>query len=301
MRELYEKAAASGLLQIDLVGYCSDHDLAGLVDGGFSFALDYQNHFRIAGVKSIIDGSPQGRTAFFSEPFLTGGPGGEQNYRGECMVPAASLNATVKLAYQHGAQVLGHANGDAAIDLLLEAHEAAGAPAGKRTVSIHSQFVRRDQLDKYARYGFVPSFFTNHAFFWGDVHVRNLGEERASFLSPMKTAASLGIRMANHSDCLVTPLDPLFILWTSVNRTTRSGRVLGPNERVSAYDGLKALTIDGAYMYSEERAKGSLEPGKLADLVVLDGNPLKVPAEDIKNLKVVQTFKEGRSVYRATA
>ncbi len=300
VRELYERAAGMGLLKIDLVGYVSDHDLPSVIESGFRFGEDYKNHFRVAGVKSIIDGSPQGRTAFFSEPFLTGGPGGEQNYRGECMVPPDALNATVKLAYAHGAQVLGHTNGDAAIDILLEAHEAAGAPAGKRTVSIHSQFVRRDQLDKYARYGFVASFFTNHAYFWGDVHVRNLGEERAAFLSPMKTAASLGIHMANHSDCLVTPLDPLFILWTSVNRTTRSGKVLGPNERVTAYDGLKALTIDGAYMYFEEETKGSLEPGKLADLVVLDKNPVKIPADDIKHIKVVETFKEGASVYSAS-
>jgi predicted amidohydrolase YtcJ len=249
-------------------------------------------------VKVIADGSPQGRTAYFTKPYLTCGPGGEKNWRGTPIVPPEHLNAVVKLAYECDAQVLVHCNGDAAIDMLLDAHKAAGAPHGRRTTVVHSQFVRRDQLDLYVQYGINASFFTNHAFFWGDVHMQNLGQERAYFLSPMKTARALGLRMTNHSDFLVTPLDPMFILWTAVNRTSRSGQIIGPDERISVLDGLKALTIDGAHQYFEENRKGSIEVGKLADLVILTANPTKVDPAAIKAIKVAETIKGGKSVFR---
>ena len=190
-----------------------------------------------------------------------------------------------------------HCNGDATIDMLLEAHVAAGSPRDRRTTVIHSQFVRRDQLDQYVQLGLRPSFFTNHAFFWGDVHVQNLGKERAAFCSPMKTARGLGLRMTNHSDFLVTPLDTMLILWSSVNRVSRSGQVIGPDERISVLDGLKALTMDGAHQYFEEDRKGAIAVGKLADFVILSANPMKVDPLSIKNIKVLETIKEGRTVF----
>ena len=175
-----------------------------------------------------------------------------------------------------------HCNGDAAIDLMLAGHEYALAQleeaAGekdRRTVIVHSQIMRPEQLDAYAKYRIVPSFFTNHTFFWGDVHIANLGEERASFISPMRSALDKGLRAANHTDYNVTPIDQMFTVWTAVNRTTRSGRVLGPEERITPYEALQAITINGAYMLFEEGDKGSLEPGKLADLVILDRNPMQ--------------------------
>jgi predicted amidohydrolase YtcJ len=211
------------------------------------------------------------------------------------------MNAVVKKAYEQDAQVLVHCNGDATIDMLLTAHKAAGAPRDRRTTVIHSQFVRRDQLDDYVQLGVNPSFFTNHAFFWGDVHVRNLGRERAYFSSPMKTARSLGLRMTNHSDFLVTPLDTMFILWSAVNRLSRSGQTIGPDERISVLDGLKALTIDGAYQYFEEDRKGSITAGKLADLVILSANPMKVDPATIKDIRVLETIKEGRTVFTSSS
>jgi hypothetical protein len=295
---LYQKAADEGRFFLDLNGYWESHTFLSTAKPGTDYRTPRANHYRLAGVKIIADGSPQGRTAFFTKPYLTGGPGGEKNWRGTPIVPPEHLNAVVKLAYECGAQVLVHCNGDAAIDMVLDAHQAAGAPEGRRTTVVHSQFVRRDQLDLYAKYEIKPSFFTNHAFFWGDVHVENLGEERAFFLSPMKTARGLGLRMTNHSDFLVTPLDPMFILWTAVNRTSRSGRVIGADERISPLDGLKALTIDGAHQYFEEDRKGSIEAGKLADLVILTANPLKVDAATIKDIKVAETIKGGKTVFK---
>jgi predicted amidohydrolase YtcJ len=170
--------------------------------------------------------------------------------------------------------------------------------ADRRTVIIHSHFVRKDQLEKYKKYKISPSFFTNHAYFWGDAHVANLGEERAFFLSPIHTAESMGIIYTNHTDYTITPINQLFTVWSAVNRLSRSGKVIGINERATVYQGLKAITINGAYQYFEEKTKGSLKEGKLADLVILDENPLKVDKMKIKDILVLETIKEGESVYK---
>ncbi|MCS5691959.1 amidohydrolase family protein [Cyanobium sp. FGCU-6] len=196
-----------------------------------------------------------------------------------------------------------HCNGDAAIDLMIDAARAAGLTAeqDRRTVIVHSQFVRPDQLDAYVELGFTPSFFTVHTFFWGDVHVENLGRERAFFLSPMASALARGLRCSNHNDFSVTPVEPMRMVQTAVERISRKGEVIGPQERVSPWQALKALTIEAAWQIREEGEKGTIEPGKLADLVILDADPTAVPAADILNIAVVETFKEGRSVYRAPA
>ncbi len=296
---LYAKGADQKLFYLDLIGYARWLEFPEMVARGTEFGTPYRNHLKWpAGVKIVGDGSPQGKTAFFTQPYLTGGPSGEKDWRGEPNVTLDSLKYLVRLAYDHNVQVEYHANGDASIDRLLEAHEAAGAPEKRRTTVIHSQFIRPDQLDKYVEYGFIPSFFTNHAFFWGDLHVKNLGEGRASFLSPMKTARAKGLRMSNHTDAAVTPADPIFTIWTAVNRTTRSGRVLGPGERVAPLDALKAVTIDAAYQYFEETTKGSIEAGKLADLVILSDNPLTIDPAKIADIRVLETIKEGKTVYR---
>lgn len=298
---LYEEAAQQKLLAIDLVAYADADGLVKRVEDGLRFPAAYSGHLRIGGVKLILDGSPQGKTAYFTRPYLTGGPNGEKNYRGVPVMSEQEVKAAVAFAYQHNAQVLAHCNGDAAIDMMLEAHRAAGAPQSRRTTIVHSQFVRPDQLQRYVEYGFVASFFTNHAYFWGDVHVKNLGKERAYFLSPMRSAGRLGIRMSDHSDFFVTPLNPLFIAWTAVNRVSRTGEVIGPDERISAHDALRALTVDAAYQYGEENRKGSIAVGKLADVVVLDRNPLTVDPAEIKDVRVVRTYKEGKAVYEAAA
>jgi hypothetical protein len=182
--------------------------------------------------------------------------------------------------------------------MVIRAHEKVGATAAddRRDVVIHSQFVRPEQLDSYARLGIGASFFSNHAFYWGDVHLRNLGEERAYFLSPLKTAHDKGVRYSNHTDYAVTPLDPAMMLWTAVTRQSRSGAVIGAGERVSPQRALEALTIDAAWLYREEDSKGSIMVGKLADFVVLDANPLTVPVDRLRGLKVLATIKDGRLV-----
>jgi predicted amidohydrolase YtcJ len=300
---LMQRAAAAGANIIDVIAYAFFTDFDKVLEknpiGSWG---KYVNRLKIGGAKITLDGSPQGKTAYFTTPYLTGGPGGEKNWRGEPVVPEEDVKAFVKKVYDLGLPLNIHANGDAAIDELLRAHEyaAAGDPGRQRHVTvIHSQFVRPDQLDKYVAYKITPSFFTLHTFYFADTHVVQRGKDQAFFISPMRAAIDRGLRPTNHTDFVVAPLDQMFVMWSAVERLSRAGVVIGPEQRVTPLEALKAITINAAYQYSEEASKGSLEPGKLADLVILDRNPLKVDPMAIKDIKVVETIKEGKSIYRA--
>jgi predicted amidohydrolase YtcJ len=262
---------------------------------------EYKNRLRIGGVKIVSDGSPQGRTACFTTPYLTDGPAGQKNWRGELSFPQPMFNEMVKKVYDGGATLFVHCNGDAAIDALLEAHRFASGddpmkPRG--TVGVHSQFIRPDQLEKYKAWGITPSFFTIHCFYFGDTHVANRGRAQADFISPMKSARALGIRPANHTDFNVAPLDQIFTIHTAVNRISRSGQTIGADERITPLQALEAITIDGARLYGEEATKGSIEAGKLADLVILSANPITVAPAAIETILVEETIKDGKTVWK---
>lgn len=167
-----------------------------------------------------------------------------------------------------------------------------------RPVMIHCQTVRNDQLDKMVELDMIPSIFNAHTYYWGDVHLKNLGQERGSRVSPTKSAFDRGLVVNFHQDAPVVAPDMLHTIWCAVNRITRKGVQIGPEECVSVYDALKAVTINGAYAYFEENEKGSIEQGKLADFVILDQNPLEVDKMKIKDIQVMETIKEGESVFK---
>ena len=299
--ELLHEAARRGLLMLDVVSYPFITGAKEVLQKHPAKTFGkYTNHLKLGGIKITVDGSPQGRTAFFTTPYLTGGPGGEQNWRGEPSFPPSEAEAMIKFVYDNNLQLFLHCNGDAAIDMFLSAHEKVAKDrfADRRTTIIHSQFVRPDQLAKYQDYHIMASFFTEHCYYFGETHIRNRGRDQAFFLSPMKTALGLGIRCANHTDFNVSPIDQMFVLWSAVTRMSRGGTIIGPNERVTPLESLKALTIGAAHMYQEEATKGTLEPGKLADLVLLDQNPLTVDPMTIKEIRVMETIKEGKTIYR---
>jgi predicted amidohydrolase YtcJ len=300
---LMQRASAAGANIIDIVALPFILDLdAVLKDNPPASFGQYKNRLKLGGVKITLDGSPQGRTAFFTAPYLVDGPDGQKGWKGELPFPQSQVDAWFKQVYGNNLQLFVHANGDAAIDVLLRAHESAAAGSldkDRRTTVIHSQFVRLDQLDGYVKYKLIPSLFTEHTFYFGDTHVRQRGKEQAHFLSPMRAAIDKGLRPTNHTDFNVSPLDQMFVVWTAVNRVSRGGEVIGPDQRVTPMEGLKAITINAAYQYFEEKSKGSLEPGKLADLVILDKNPLKVDPMSIKDIKVLETIKEGKTIYKA--
>ena len=300
----FQKQADAGKLKIDLVALAGVSDLdENLADKNFSWKT-YNHGFKVQGTKIVADGSPQGKTAYFSQPYLTPVPDCQKDCRGLPSVSQDQLNEMFAKAYARDNQLFIHNNGDGATDMVIKAHEYAVKKTGqaadkdRRTIPIHAQFARPDQLQAFKKYNMLPSFFTNHAYFWGDVHVKNLGEKRANFSSPIATADKMGLRYTNHSDDTVTPVSPLFTVWSAVNRTSRSGQIIGKDERASPYQALKAITINPAYEYYEEDSKGSLTPGKLADLVILDSNPLTINASKIKDIKVITTIKAGKTIYQ---
>lgn len=300
--QIVQKGADNKSLFIDVVSYpfITEFDTIFKLYSADDFGK-YNNRFKLGGIKITIDGSPQGRTALFTTPYLTGGPSGEENWLGESTFSQDEVNQMLKNVYDKGLQSTFHANGDGAIDMCIKAHEFAsnGNPTKeRRTTIIHSQFVRPDQLDKYVEYNMIPSLYTEHTFFFADAHIKNRGLEQASFISPMKTAISKGLKPTNHTDFNVAPIDQMMVVWTAVNRVSRNGEVIGADERISPYQALKAITINAAYQYFEEAKKGTLENGKLADLVILDNNPLKVDPMKIKEIKVLETIKEGETIYK---
>ncbi len=297
------EAAKRKQLYIDVEVFPAFANLKKVVENpAYKFDV-YNNGLKIKGTKIVTDGSPQGKTAFFSKPYNVEVPGCSDHCTGIPTISPDRLVEAVKYAYSKGVQTYAHCNGDGAIDIYIEAVKQAeaaypGASKKLRPVVIHSQFVREDQLDQYKTLGMMPAFFTNHAFFWGDVHTRNLGKDRASFLSPLKSAQNKGIIFSNHTDWPVTPVNQLFLLWTSVNRLSRSNQVTGAEQKLTVLEGIRAITYNGAYQYGEENEKGSLEIGKKADLVILSADILTTDPTKIKDLEVLETIKEGKTIYK---
>lgn len=225
------------------------------------------------------------------------------DYHGYPAVPDEEAIALVDKAFSNGWQLLAHCNGDAAADQFIMAIRTATEKHGKadrRPVMIHAQTVREDQLDEMKELGIITSFFGMHTYYWGDWHRDSvLGPERAARISPAASSLKRSMIYTQHHDAPVALPSSMMILASQVTRTTRSGQVLGPEQRVSIMDALKSITINAAYQYFEENVKGSLEPGKLADFVILDKNPLEVEPMAIKDIQVVKTIKEGKSIYVA--
>jgi predicted amidohydrolase YtcJ len=296
-------AAAKGVLKLDVVAY---PDL--LMNGddpvlkGPLNARRYANGFRIGGVKLNLDGSPQGKTAWLTQPYFKPPQGQPASYAGYPTMKDEEATAQVLRAFRNDWQVLVHTNGDAAIDQFLKAVESASAQVprkDRRPVMIHGQTMRADQVDRVKALGIFPSLFPMHTYYWGDWHRDSvLGPERAANISPTGWLLQRGMTFSSHHDAPVALPDTMRVLSATVNRTTRSGAVLGPEHRVDPIVGLKSLTLWPAYQHFEEKTKGSIEVGKLADFAVLSGNPLTVPRETIADLKVMETVKAGRTVWR---
>jgi len=264
---------------------------------------EYQGRLKVGGVKLTADGSPQGKTAYLSRPYFKPPQNEPPDYRGHPVVSQEELDAWFDKAYAEDLQLLVHCNGDAAADMMIAAVRAAQArhgPKALRPVMIHAQTVREDQLDAMKALGILPSYFNVHTFYWGDWHLHEtLGPERAPRISPLASTLRRGMTLSLHSDAPVVPLEPMRLLDAAVNRTTRSGAVLGPDQRISPRDALAGLTWGNALLYSEESTKGRIAPGLRADLVVLSDNPLTVAPHALVDLKVLLTVKDGEDLFSA--
>lgn len=265
------------------------------------YRKNYVGKYRIGGVKLTLDGSPQGKTAWLSQPYYIPPEGKPASYRGYPAVTEQQALDAVELAFKNDWQIEVHANGDAAIDLLIGAVRDATNRHGakdRRPVLIHGQTTRMDQLDELKTLGIVPSLFPMHTFYWGDFHRDSvLGPRRAETISPCHSAVRRGMRFTTHHDAPVANPDSMRVLSATVTRRTRSGDILGPDECVPVDIALKAMTLWAAWQHYEDDRKGSLTVGKLADMTILDADPMTIDRDKLAEIKVTSTWKEGREVW----
>lgn len=293
-----------GVLSVDVMGMPSVSDTASAkIVQEADWKWDSYSHgdrgLKIPGFQVATDAAPQLRLAAFTEPYAdtTGFPDGWKGV----LVPQDMVEQWVGYAYANDIQLFSYSNGDAGIDLSLAAIEKAIAATGKtgdrRTIISHSYFVRPDQLAAYKRLDIGSSMMPPHMMLYGDVQMTLLGPQRATMESPLASALKAGLNATLHCDCPSASPNVMEAVGTAVTRATVSGAILGPQERVSPYTALLCFTRNAAHYYREESTKGTITAGKIADLVILDGNPLTVAPEKIKDIQVVATIKRGEVIH----
>lgn len=303
-KDMYEAlcyAAKQGLFELDVVSYVDEALFKEQMDQAPRPV--YTDHYRIGGAKFFLDGSPQAKTAWLSQPYAVVPEGKPQDY---CGFPVATDQEIYTYAYQcitHHWPLHVHCNGDAACEQLIEQYGKAlkdsGSQEDLRPVMIHAQTVRDDQLDRMVWMRMGLSFFLDHIYYWGDYHYESvLGPERANHISPARAAKARHLHFTLHQDAPVVMPDTMLAIHNAVNRQTSGGRILGKDQCLTVDQALYALTMDGAYQYHEEKSKGSLEKGKLADLVILSDDPHQVAPDQLKEIQVLETIKEGKTIYR---
>ena len=297
--EVMKQIAAEGGFKIDVAVYADV-----IIDRDYikkNVSASYTNHMRVAGAKLTIDGSPQGFTAYRDRPYYD--PVGEYAsfYRGYAAVTDEQVMDAVDWAFKNKIQILTHANGEAASDLLIAAIKDATSQYGgddHRAVLVHGQFLREDQVDSIHALDVFPSVFPMHTFYWGDWHRdHTVGPVLADNISPTGWMQQRGMMFGTHHDAPVAFPDSMRVLDATVTRRTRSGDILGPAQRVDVMTALKAMTIWPAWQHFEEDTKGSIEVGKLADLIILSKDPTAIDPETLDSIKVLKTIKEGKVIF----
>ena len=294
----------AGVLSVDVMGMPSVSDAASAkIVRDADWTWDVYSHddrgLKIPGFQVATDAAPQLRLAAFTEPYAdtTGFPDGWKGM----LVPQELVEKWVGYAYANDIQLFAYSNGDAGIDLCLAAIEKAIAATGKtgdrRTIISHSYFVRPDPLAAYTRLDIGSSMMPPHMMLYGDVQMTLLGPQRATMESPLASVLEAGLNATLHCDCPSASPNVMEAIGTAVTRATVSGAILGPQERVSPYTALLGFTRNAAHYYREEATKGTITVGKIADLVILDGNPLTVAPEKIKDIQVVETIKRGEVIH----
>jgi predicted amidohydrolase YtcJ len=297
--EVMMAAARSGLLPARIRAYpfytigAEAWDAAGVKQG------DGDAMARVAGYKLVADGSNQGFTGLQREPYLN------SDDRGLAYMSLQELTDTAVERASKGWQLAIHGNGDAAIDNILDACQAirdAGVDMAKVRVRIeHCSILHDDQIARMKKLGVSASFLIGHVHYWG-VAMRDevFGEEKAQLLDRCKSCEEAGVGFTLHSDFMVTDPNPLQMIEMAVTRRTwkEPDHVLAPDERISVESAIRALTSEAAWQLYSEHEVGSLEKGKLADMVILDQDPRRVEPDTIKDIKVLETWMDGKQVFK---
>ncbi len=267
------------------------------------FEAHNTQEFTVGPIKIIADGSIQGYTGYLSKPYHMPYHG-DAEFRGYPRATSDELAEVVMAYHKAGQQMAIHGNGDAAIDDIISAFEAAQIQYpddDPRLILIHAQMARADQLDSFKTLGISPSFFSAHTYYWGERHrLRFMGPERAAAMSPARWAVDRNLPFSIHLDTPVVPMQPFLLVWSAVNRVSAQGNVIGPEQRITTLQALRAITIDAAWQVFEADNRGSIEVGKWADLIVLSDDPLLNPAA-IKDIQVLETLLAGRTVFSRKA
>ncbi len=292
LAKVYKSLVDNNDLFLDIVAYMEEKSVNKIEELFKENLLKYNKNFKIGGIKIFLDGSPQAKTAWLRTPYE-----GEQEYSGYRILSDDKLESILLQAKNQDLQVLAHCNGDKAIEQYIDSIKKVNNL--KRPVMIHAQILGLDQLEDIKKYNIIPSFFIGHVYYFGDIHIKNLGIERAEHISPAGSSLKENILFTFHQDTPVTIPNMFETIWCAVNRKTKEGVVLGETEQIPVLEAIKAVTINSAYQYGEENLKGSIKEGKKADLVILDKNPLKIDKDDIKNIKILETIKEGKTIFKA--
>ena len=303
--DLMRKAGNEEKLYLDVVcypttmGVKTEDTIPHMMEKNKDIIEQYVNHVKIGGYKMIMDGSPQGKTAWMSQPYENSG-----DHCGYPWLSKEKVHESIKRALTDNQQIMAHCNGDAAsqqfLDVYEEEYNASNNPnkSNLRPVMIHCQTVRDDQLKRMPQFNMIPSIFVSHIYYWGDIHLENLGSIRGARISPVKSALDCGLMYNFHTDTPVRLPLMLHSVWCAVNRLSSTGTSVGAEQCVDVYDALKGITINAAYAYYEEQSKGSIKEGKRADLVILDKNPLKVDKMEIKDINILETIKDGETIFK---
>ena len=297
---VWQKLAKEGRIDVDVVSYPDYLSGRDYVAGAAS--RDYVNGFRVGGAKLTIDGSPQGFTAWRDQPYFAPVGNFPPAYVGYPAVKTEKVVEALDWAFANKVQILVHSNGEAASDVLIAAVRAATAaqgPGDRRTVLIHGQFLREDQVQSFVDLDVFPSLFPMHTFYWGDWHRdHTVGPALADNISPTGWFRDRGAMFSTHHDAPVAYPDSMRILDATVTRRSRSGDIIGPAQRVDVMTALKAMTLWPAFQHFEEGSKGSIEVGKRADFAILSADPTAVDRETLDTILVTETVKDGVSIYQ---
>ena len=295
---LMQAADAQGMINLDVISYPVGQNGLDTILETINFG-SYKGRVKVGGIKLILDGSPQGKTAYLTEPYYKPPHSESESYKGYPLIPQKEVSKWVSRYADLNIPIMAHANGDAAADMLIKAVKNADMNKDHRTIMIHAQTVREDQLDQMKELKIIPSYFSTHTFYWGDWHRDSVfGVDRAMRISPTRSTLDRKMPFTVHNDAPVVPPDMIRLLWSTTNRITRSGKILGPEQKISTYSALEAMTINAAYQHFEDSIKGTIEVGKLADLVVLSEDPLSMPADELLKLKVMATYSHGKEIFK---
>ena len=289
----YQDALAAGEMRFRVYMLVIPELLADLQKAGVRPRMG-SDRLRIGGVKLFCDGSASERTMRMSQPYV-----GRPNDYGILVTTQDKLNESVLAAHQAGFQVGTHANGDVAIDMVLTAYELAqrlSPRPGTRHRIEHCTLINPELLKRIAAAGVIPTPFYTYVYYHGDKWAQ-YGQERVRSMFAHRSFLDHGIRVAGASDYVPGPFEPLTAIQSMVTRTDYAGRVWGENQRISVDEALKICTLHGAYASFDERDKGSLAAGKLADFVMLADDPHTTGPTKIKDIRVLRTVVGGQTVY----